>query len=144
MNLAAAAPSSAEHASFLLALLLVAGLFYFAARRVAGRRRHTHSEVVPGDVRRDLHAIVAAIDGIPKVHVTNVDQWGAIHAQQSALSISVELRQKEPATMEVTVTIRTPGHGGQQKLLSQVMQAIYSAQERWSRPKPPFGPSPVT
>jgi hypothetical protein len=151
MNLAAATPSSAVQFAVLTVLLLVAVVLFVASQylHVPGRR-HSHSELVLGDVHRDLHAITAAIDGIPKVHVTRVDQQlGIIRAKRSlaTIDIRVELRRADGNRMEVTVTIRTPGllSGGiQQTLVRQVMQAIHSAQERLSRPKPPFGPSPVT
>jgi hypothetical protein len=123
-------------------LLIVVGL------RLVTRRRHTHSELVLGDVKRDLRSIVAAIDGIPKIHVTRVEQLGVIHAKRnlSDITIRVQLRQKEPTKIEVTVTVRISGlvGGRYRTFVDQVMQAIYSAQERLDRPKPPFGPSPVT
>jgi hypothetical protein len=133
-----------------LMVYVIFALLVIVALRVLTRRRHTHSELVLGDVKRDMHSIVAAIDGIPKVHVTRVDQLGVIYAKRnlSDITIRVDLRQKEPTTMEVTITVRISGLFGQggmhRKLVSQVMQAIYSAQERLTHPKPPFGPSPVT
>ena len=62
--------------------------------------------------------------------------------------IRVDLRQAEAGMIEVTVTRNgfgiydTCGHNKEQVRL--VMQAIYSAQERLARPKPPFGPTAPT
>jgi hypothetical protein len=140
-------PSGAESLSFLVVIMLVA-ILLFVAFMAAIRRSSTHSELVPGDVRRDLHAIVASIDGIPKVHVKNVETAGhtVIRARRNAtdVSIRVELRQEEPALMLVTVTIRTSGGKDRLALVPKVMQAIYSAQERLTRGPSPFGPTAPT
>jgi hypothetical protein len=145
MNLAAYTPPSAgEHASFLVVIALVAILLFVGFMAIT-RRNHTHREFVPGDVRRDLHAIGTSINGIPKIRVTQVDPVEGIRAKRtwSEISIRVQLRQAEPAMMEVTVTIRTSGGDGM--IVSQVMQAIYSAQERLIGGGPaPFGPTVPT
>jgi hypothetical protein len=139
--------SSAESFGLLVTYSLVAVVF-FLAFMAATRRSNTHSELVPGDVGRDLHAIVASIDGIPKLHVARVDTFGSpvIRARRnlSNITIRVELRQEEPILMRVTVTVRGTNRNIHPTLHRQVMQAVYSAQDRHMGGPSPFGPTAPT